>query len=135
MPGDFQILLRGKLDRRHLHCDISSHYTMLLFLFFPYVCLFLKEATCPFFICFIIIYTSLLSKIKGRVLKLSFAIIKKFSVVDAVMCGPDSLPKLSYFLSSRWNGLSKVFQLSPSSGLILSQTHHNTPITETVLIS
>lgn len=44
------------------------------------------------------------------------------------MCGPDSLPKLSYFLSSRWDGLSKVFQLSPSSSLILSQTHHNAPL-------
>lgn len=52
----------------------------------------------------------------------------KFSVVDAVMCGPDSLPKLSHCLSSWWNGLNKVFQLRPSSGLILSQTHHNAPL-------
>lgn len=52
--------------------------------------------------------------------------------MDAVLCGQDSLPKSSYFLSSWWNGLSKVFQLSSSLSLILSQTHQSLPLAETV---
>lgn len=51
----------------------------------------------------------------------------KFSVVNAVMCGPDVLPKLSSLFLQLMLVWADGSQPSPSSGHILSQTHPDGP--------